>query len=80
MLSMNVWGGILRGTFWDLSSLALALVVNAEQGFANFTVFGGLVNELVQWVKVGRSCAVHVVPPIANEILLVENGSVGAQK
>lgn len=39
-----------------------------------------LVEELVQAVKVFGRAAVKVVPPIADEILLVEHGSVGAEE
>ena len=58
----------------------ISLLVNAEQGLANFTLFLFLVDEFIEGVEVGRSCTIDVVPPIANEVLLVENGSIGAQK
>ena len=38
------------------------------------------VDELVECIKVGGCSAVDVVPPVADKVLLVENGSVGAQK
>jgi hypothetical protein len=39
-----------------------------------------LVDKLVEWIKVGRSCTIHIVPPVTDKVLLVENGTVGAQK
>ena len=37
------------------------------------------VDELVESIKVRGGSAVDVVPPVADKVLLVENGSVGAQ-
>ena len=37
------------------------------------------VDELVECIKVRGGSAVDVVPPVANKVLLVEDGSVGAQ-
>ena len=37
------------------------------------------VDELVECIKVRGGSAVDVVPPVADKVLLVENGSVGAQ-
>lgn len=58
---------------WDL-------VVDAEEGLAIFTIFLVLIDEFVQWVKTGGGCTIHVVPPVANEILLVENCAIRAQE
>lgn len=56
------------------------LVIDAEEGLAIFTIFLVLVDEFIQGVKVGRSRAINVVPPVANKVLLVENRAVGTQK
>ena len=37
------------------------------------------VDELIECIKVWGGSAVDVVPPVAYKVLLVENGSVGAQ-
>ena len=58
----------------------VGLVIDAEERLAIFTLLLVLIDELVEGVKVVWGCAVHVVPPVADEILLVENGSIGAQK
>ena len=64
----------------DFRSRSKELIADAEEGLAYFTIFLLLVDEFIHWVKGFRGCAVHVVPPVANEVLLVENGSIGAQK
>ena len=56
------------------------LIPHAEKGLAFFTIFLVLVDEFIKGVKIGRGCTIHVIPPIADEVLLVENRSVGAQK
>ena len=59
---------------------AAALVVLAKERRALFTGGVVLVDELVQRVEVGRRAAVHVVPPVADEVLLVEHGAVRAEE
>ena len=54
------------------------LVIDAEEGLAIFTICLILINEFVESVEIYGGCAIYVVPPIANEVLLIENGSVRA--
>ncbi len=56
------------------------LVVNAEEGLANFTIFLLLVDKFIQGIEVGRGAAIDVVPPVANKVLLIEDGSVGTEE
>ena len=56
------------------------LVLRAEEGVALFTLWLVLVQELVETVEVGLVGTVHVVPPVADEVLLVEDGPVGAEE
>lgn len=58
----------------------VGLVVNAVERVAFFTLGLVLVEELVETIKVGGGRAVHVVPPITDEVLLVENGAVGTEE
>ena len=62
------------------SEASLFLVLGAEERVALFTLGLVLVEELVESVEVGLGRAVHVVPPVADEVLLVEDGAVGAQE
>ena len=39
-----------------------------------------LVDKLVEGVEAGVGSTVHVVPPVTDEVLLVEHGAVGAQE
>ena len=56
-----------------------SLVVDAEERLALFTLLL-LVDELVERVEARAGGAVDVVPPVADEVLLIENGSVGAKE
>ena len=56
------------------------LVVGAEERVASFTLGLVLVDELVEAVEVLDVAAVGVVPPVADEVLLVEDGPVGAEE
>lgn len=38
------------------------------------------IDELIEWVEVGGSGAVHIVPPVAYKVLLVEDGSIRAEE
>ena len=55
-------------------------VLGAEERCALFTLGLVLVEELVEAVEVGLGGAVDVVPPVADEVLLVEDGAVGAEE
>lgn len=52
----------------------------AKQAGAFFTLWLILVDELVESVEAGSGGAVEVVPPVADEVLLVEHGAVGAEE
>jgi len=39
-----------------------------------------LVDELIEGIEAGIGGTVDVVPPVADEVLLVEDGAVGAQE
>ena len=56
------------------------LVIDTEKGFAFFTTFLVLIDKFVQSIEIWRSGAVHIVPPITNEVLLIENCAIRAQK
>ena len=56
------------------------LVVDTEETLALFTLGLVLVDELVERVEAGAGGAVHVVPPVTDEVLLVEDRAVGAQE
>lgn len=56
------------------------LVIDAEEGLAIFTIFLVLIDELIQGVEIRGRSTVHVIPPVANKVLLVENRSVGTQE
>jgi hypothetical protein len=56
------------------------LVLRAKERSADFTLWLVLVDELVQGVEVGRGRAIYVVPPVADEVLLVEHGAVRAEE
>ena len=64
--------------FWDFPGFFL--VIDTEKGFAFFTTFLVLIDKFVQSIEIWRSGAVHIVPPITNKILLIENCAIGAQK
>ncbi len=68
--AVGVGGNVSRGS----------LVVGAEERVALFTLWLVLVEELVECIEVLRGGAVKVVPPVADEVLLVEDGAVGAQE
>ncbi len=59
---------------------AVGLVVDAKKRLALFTLRLVLVDELVEGVEAGAGSAVDVVPPVADEVLLVEDGTVGAEE
>ncbi len=61
-------------------SLRPFLVLGTEERVALFTLGLVLVEELVEAEEVLAGGAVHVVPPVADEVLLVEDGAVGAQE
>ena len=56
------------------------LVIDTKQGLASNLVLIFLVEELVEVGKTLLRRTVVIVPPIANEILLGENSSVGTQE
>ena len=56
------------------------LVIGAEKRVALFTLRLILIQELVESEEVGVGGAVDVVPPVADEVLLVEDGAVGAKE
>ena len=56
------------------------LVIDTEKGFAFFTTFLVLIDKFVQSIEIWRSGAVHIVPPITNEVLLIENCAIRTQK
>ena len=61
-----------------LPHLGFCLVIDAEEGLAIFTLGILLVNKFVQGVEIDRSGTIHVIPPITDEVLLIENCSIGA--
>ena len=56
------------------------LVVDTEERLALFTLGLVLVDELVERVEARARGAVHVVPPVTDEVLLVEHGAVGTEE
>ena len=66
--------------FWPSPSVRPFLVLGTEERVALFTLGLVLVEELVEAEEVLAGGAVHVVPPVADEVLLVEDGAVGAQE
>ena len=76
-------GGILVG-WWSVGWLELAipysLLLGAKERGALRTRGVVLVEELVELVEVGGGAAVDVVPPVADEVLLVEHGPVRAEE
>ena len=60
-------------------AIPYSLLLGAKERGALRTRGVVLVEELVELVEVGGGAAVDVVPPVADKVLLVENGSVGAQ-
>ncbi len=70
--------GAGRGS--DASIALLFSVLGTEERVALFTLGLVLVEELVEAVEVLAGGAVHVVPPVADEVLLVEDGAVRAEE
>ena len=66
--------------FHAFSCLFRLLVVDTEERLALFTLGLVLVDELVERVEARARGAVHVVPPVADEVLLVEHGAVGTEE
>ena len=70
--------------WWSVGWLELAipysLLLGAKERGALRTRGVVLVEELVELVEVGGGAAVDVVPPVADEVLLVEHGPVRAEE
>ena len=65
---------------WRVFFPGIFLVIDTEKGFAFFTTFLVLIDKFVQSIEIWRSGAVHIVPPITNEVLLIENCAIRTQK
>ena len=79
---MNEMLKLIQKTFYgfhDFHERDSSLVILAEESLA--VRFGLLlVQEAVEAVELRLLIAVDVVPPVAHEVLLVEDGSVGTQE
>ena len=60
--------------------LFVCLLFATEERFALFTLRLILVDELIEGVEAWVGSTVNVVPPVTDEVLLVEDGTVGAQE
>ena len=63
-----------------LEAIPYSLLLGAKERCALRTRGVVLVEELVELVEVGGGAAVDVVPPVADEVLLVEHGPVRAEE
>ena len=61
-------------------SLEILLFVATEEWLALFTLWLVLVDELVQGVEAWVGGAVHVVPPVADEVLLIKDNFIEKRK
>ena len=60
--------------------IVCCLFFATEERFALFTLRLILVDELIEGIEAWVGSTVHVVPPVTDEVLLVEDGTVGAQE
>jgi len=58
----------------------LRLVIDTEERSASLALLRTVVDELVQAEKVRLGSAVNVVPPVADEVLLIEDGPIRAEE
>ena len=65
---------------WSLEAIPYSLLLGAKERGALRTRGVVFVEELVELVEVGGGAAVDVVPPVADEVLLVEHGPVRAEE
>ena len=60
--------------------IVCCLFFATEERLALFTLRLILVDELIEGVEAWVGSTVNVVPPVTDEVLLVEDGTVGAQE
>ena len=60
--------------------LFVCLFFATEEWLALFTLRLILVDELIEGVEAWVGSTVDVVPPVTDEVLLIEDGTVGAQE